>query len=166
MREPSPELRALIEQRLHMLLTSEGEYPHERTRLAAEYRAVFLCYSLASIYLIRPDGVVLNVDADDGDQVLSEDDPERWLVLRQPNFPELAELLPERLEGAPDCPHCRGLGMVESGDGGEPRRLPCWGCSGLGWIHPVQGAERAEELAQLQHALCQASVRWRERDRE
>jgi len=86
-------------------------------------------------YLLRPDGTVINVDAESGlmqpeaDEMLMAqihvEATKRFPDLRQPFFPELP--------GRPSCPDCAGTGHLPA-IGHFPPGITCARCFGLGWV--------------------------------
>ena len=96
---------------------------------ARGHGAIALMGTIGSIWMLRPDGTLWDVDADWGKPLtpLSEECRIMAVVWGAERFPWLAELLPSRPSNAPDCSDCKGSGHV--GD----LSVLCPQCEGLGW---------------------------------
>ena len=84
---------------------------------------------------LRTDGEIWLVDTEDGrEPVVELDERLQRVALCQgaKKYPELQPLVPERPEGARDCPHCVGSGRIDVP--GVPRDTFVCYCGGLGWL--------------------------------
>ena len=108
---------------------------------AARYGGIPLLGTIGSIWLLRPDGTVWDVDDDTGKvlQPVPETRHVLALVYGVERHRWLAELIPPRPESANECTTCKGRGRI---DVVPPSRLAhlkadnyicCHACNGLGW---------------------------------
>ena len=102
---------------------------HELRDVAA-FGALPLYTDVSGCLALRPDGRVVQVIWDKPEASFG-DVATNWrtvaLVAGRTRYPELAELLPSRTEGAPACANCDGVGHL--GDASI-----CGACFGLGFL--------------------------------
>jgi hypothetical protein len=88
--------------------------------------------------LLRPDGEILFLDSNSGDDEPPIETDSGWritaVVVGAEEYPELRPLLPNRPSGTEDCAACAGLGRVRIGETDRP--ILCGRCHGLGWLPP------------------------------
>lgn len=133
---PSPSLRERLRQWIEQL-DSDGTLQGVRGRIGWGDRRFMreagvypLHLDAAFFWYVTPAGEVL---VEDNDRFGHPLDPEDSVcaalnaVAQAARVrPELRELLPERPEGAPDCPRCGGTG--------DEDRWGMCSCAGLGWV--------------------------------
>jgi len=84
---------------------------------------------------LRADGEIWLVDTEDGPEPAVElDERLQRTALYQgaKKYPDLRPLVPERPEGASDCPHCVCTGRIDV-PGFPPDTIVCY-CGGFGWL--------------------------------
>src|SRR5689334_15652612 len=110
MRTPDP--RTLIESRVQRWLAS----PVRSARICAVRgsRAAPVYSDMGGTLLPRPDGEILFLDSDSGDDEPQIETDFGWritaVVVGAEDYPELRPLLPIRPPGTEDCVACAGLG--------------------------------------------------------
>lgn len=107
--------------------TSGGHVDNE----AARYGGVSLMGTIGSVWLMRPDGTLWEVDDDTGRPLkpLPSNLETIALVAGSKRHFWLHELVPLRPQAALDCPTCDGRGLI----GGAAF---CDRCNALGWSLP------------------------------
>src|ERR1051325_3900959 len=118
-------------------LQSEQDYPDDVLRLED---AVVLTLGLGPAMYLTFDGrVIVHAYMEDEPPRESSDPKEAYTAIvvgaDTRGAPELLSLLPPRPSDAIDCAACRGSGWIKMGRDiyGEPAKISCWECGGLGW---------------------------------
>jgi hypothetical protein len=130
------ELPAHIADRIRALVASTSTVGHHIDQEAARHGAVALMGTIGSLWLMRPDGTLWDVDDDSGKhlQPLPPELHLTALVAGAERYPWLAELLPSRPLDALDCTTCRGRGRLHGNPPHQDHYVYCTHCSALGWI--------------------------------
>lgn len=128
-------LPAHITARIRELVARRSSAGHHIDDEAARHGAIALMGTLGSLWMLRPDGSLWDVDVDTGKslQPLAPELHVTALVAGVERYPWLAELLPSRPVDARDCSTCRGRGRIFAGDTSEDNFVYCPDCSALGW---------------------------------
>ncbi len=102
---------------------------------ARTHGAVALLGTIGSIWLLRPDGTLWDVDADTGKPLMPLPPEQRTMaiVAGTERYPWLAELLPKRPSDAKACSNCRGQGVMRP-PGETTGGIFCSTCDALGWV--------------------------------
>lgn len=102
---------------------------------AARYGGIALMRTLGAVWLLRPDGTLWEVDDDTGRPLLPL--APAWhhaaMVCGTERYAWLAELIPQRPEGAAPCAMCGGEGMLHVTDRREQGGILCPQCRARGW---------------------------------
>jgi|SRR5882724_3712445 len=110
----------------------KGPDPHGLHDVVRRCRALPINLDIGGATLLRPDGELLSLGWGEAPGV--ETDPvlrTGALVVGARKHPELAQLLPNRPEGALTCEACGGTGEIHVG--GRTIGALCGKCGALGW---------------------------------
>jgi hypothetical protein len=130
----SPEFSEWLTQRI-AAFTRDDDEPEYLRMHASRSGVLPLLIDWTGFWAIRADGEIWLVDTEDEQEpVVEPDDRLQRIALFQgaKKYPELRPLIPERPEGATDCPHCLGTGRIDLPDV-PPDTIICF-CGGLGWL--------------------------------
>jgi hypothetical protein len=102
---------------------------------AREHGALALMGTIGSVWLLRPDGELFDVDSDFGKPLtpLPAHLHITAIAVGCERYPWLRELLPPRPADARDCPVCGGGGSIAV-PGNPGPGIICDSCRALGWI--------------------------------
>jgi hypothetical protein len=103
---------------------------------AARHGGIALMGTIGSVWLLRPDGTLWDVDDDFGRPLtpLPNELEAEALVWGTRRYAWLAELLPARPSDAVTCVACDGIGQPGNAPVPSPGYRPlCPDCRGLGW---------------------------------
>jgi len=113
-------------------------------KLAEAEDAVVMSGGMGAAMYLTLDGRVIVWDDDlDGEETEpreAKDVKEMFTAIvvgaKRRKAPELLSLLPPRPKAALDCPDCGNSGWRQFGldVNGEPVKIICWDCGGIGWI--------------------------------
>ena len=134
--DPMVKLPPHIANRIRKMVEASSKEGFHADHEAARHGGIALMGTIGSLWLLRPDGTIWDVDDDWGKPLapLPEQLHTTALAAGVERHPWLSELLPERPDGAVDCSTCRGKGKlfpknaVVGGSG-----IFCPDCSALGW---------------------------------
>jgi hypothetical protein len=102
---------------------------------AREHGAIALMGTIGSVWLLRPDGDLFDVDSDFGKPLtpLPACLHVTAIAVGCERYPWLRELLPARPANARDCQVCGGSGRI-SVPGNAAPGIICDRCQALGWL--------------------------------
>ena len=129
-----PELAKEIQARFDRAKNGSGCLSTDRSAVLVDGSLGYDCY-------VSPEGDLILETYDVGSDEPPTVDRSRHaqlvvLLFGSRNLPQLAELLPKRPSGVPDCSGCNGTGWTHQEIyrhfGGEG--IVCQKCSGLGWV--------------------------------
>jgi hypothetical protein len=133
----------LITRWLKEFLAESTSDPNDLRRIAAGANVLPLFIEMGGVYAITVAGDIVSFSWDNLELPREEHDPRiRNIVLFQGSkkYPELRNLIPERPDDAPICPHCQGTGIESFSATHNIEGVVCF-CGGLGWI-PKESVER------------------------
>lgn len=131
----TPGLQAVIRSLIERWLASPD---HPDVTEAVRVSGALPVYAdMGGTLFLRPDGEILALAHDEGDEPQLETD-ERWritaVVVGAEKYPELRPLLPIRPAETEDCDACAGQGRIRVAE--IDYRFLCGNCYGLGWVAP------------------------------
>ena len=127
--------------KLHQLQEQSRQF--YKDKVAESEDAVVMTLGMGAAMYLALDGRVVVWDDDlEGETEPREAKDEREMFTaivigaKQRKAPELLSLLPERPLEALDCQECNNCGWRQFGNDeqGEPVKIICWDCGGIGWI--------------------------------
>jgi hypothetical protein len=123
-----------IAERIRAWVTDTPKASFHVDQQSARYGGISLMGTIGSIWLLRPDGTLWEVDDDSGKPLrpLAEQFQTTALVAGPERHSWLAELLPRRPSAAIDCSQCMGTGKLRVGEDPE-QFVYCPTCHALGW---------------------------------
>jgi hypothetical protein len=124
-------------------MSADGSVPDWKRELARRFGALPVYGDIGGALLVATDGRVWSCGWD-AEKAEPADEQSRLLALIVcvESLPELGRLLPARPKAAPDCPLCRGAGVIDLAG----IHLRCGHCAGLGWV-PVGLTEQLSSAA-------------------
>ena len=124
-------IAARIEARIASMPPNE---PYHIDWEARQHGAIALMGTIGSVWLLRPDGELFDVDSDWGKPLtpLPESLHLTAIAVGCERYPWLRELLPARPANARDCTVCRGHGSIAV-PGSSCPGIICEACQALGW---------------------------------
>lgn len=131
----------MISQLLNNFLVESKPDQRGLYRIAVRTNVLPLYVEMGGVYAINVDGDIFSFSWDNLDLPREETDPRiRNIVLFQGSkkYPELRDLIPERPDDAPICPHCHGTGIDSFSTLNNIEGIVCF-CGGLGWIPKESG---------------------------
>jgi hypothetical protein len=110
---------------------------------AREHGGIPLFFTLGTMLILRPDGVILDLwtecepdwpEADGKARVATGEQEWLGIVAGSEKYPWLSELIPRRPPDATDCTDCTGRGRTPIRDASGNRvTLYCGACGAVGW---------------------------------
>ena len=135
----TPATAEKIRERLRLYLSGEVQKWPGFDSEAHELQALPILWDLFSVYFLRPDAELFEVDYFEAEPKpkIEKDIHTKVTVINVATewFPELKDLLPCRPDDAQECPDCNGAGRLSIKDYyGQPASLACPKCMTLGWV--------------------------------
>jgi hypothetical protein len=130
----SSEISQLLTARIEAFTRDAVEPEYLRLHVS-HHRVLPILVDWTGFWGLRADGEIWLIDTEDGREPVREfDERLRRVALCKgaKKYPELQPLVPDRPQGAMDCPHCVGTGRIDA-PGVPPDTIVCY-CGGLGWL--------------------------------